>query len=131
MKSLVQYMYRDVSNYKKFGEFIIDGTIAFSEIDQFFWEGEFFIPERIGAKSLVSNEKTDDDHYLHEIIAIQGYAEGEAIMAAADLVARFRKAANEGWFYEKLSVSERALVLAIGRRTGLANPDWQQVISIF
>jgi hypothetical protein len=131
MKSLIKYMYRDASNFKQFGEFVIDGTIELSEIDQFFWESEFFIPERVGVKRLVSHKKTYDDHCLHEIIALQGDAEGEAIMSAAVLVDRFRKAADEGWFYEKLSVSERALVLAIDRHTGLVNPDWQQYNSMF
>jgi hypothetical protein len=91
MNSLIQYMYRDASNYKQFGEFIIDGLITISEIEKFFCDFEFFIP-------------------------------------AAMLIDRFRKAADEGWFYEKLSVSERALVLADGHRTGLVNPDWHQLV---
>lgn len=127
MKTLVEYMYRDASNYKQFGSFALDGYLDLSLVKPFLWEGEFFIPERVGVKTLVPLEKTRDDHYLHTIESIREVDVSEHLMPADTFVERIRRAADEGWFYEKLLGAARDFVRAEGRKTGLVNPDWDEL----
>lgn len=124
MKTRVEYMYRDASNYKEFGEFVLDGDFAVAAVQDYLFDGEFFIPERVGVKSLVPAEKTADDHYLHTLEAVSMVDDGPALMSAELFVARMKRAFAEGWFYGNLSGAERQRALAEGRITGLINPDW-------
>ncbi len=124
MKTLVEYMYRDGLNYKQFGSFVLEGDFAISAVQECFSDGEFFIPERVGAKSLVPAVKTFDDHYLHTLEAASRVEDISAVMSADLFIERIKRAAGEGWFYEKLFGTRRQAALAEGRRTGLINPDW-------
>lgn len=124
MKTLVEYMYRDASNYKEFGSFVLDGDFTISAVRVFLSDGEFFIPERVGVKSLVPAEKTVDDHYLHTLQATSRVDAGSPLMSAGLFVERIKRASAEGWFYGNLSGVERQAALAEGRVTGLINPDW-------
>lgn len=126
MKTLVEYMYRDASNYKQRGSFVLEGDFEVSAVQECLSDGEFFIPERVGVKSLVPAEKTIDDHYLHTLEATSRVAVSAALMSAELFVERLKRAGREGWFYEKLSGAERQAALAEGRRTGLINPDWDE-----
>lgn len=90
----------------------------------FLSDSEFFIPERVGVKSLVPAEKTVDDHYLHTLEAAARVDAGSSLMSVGLFVERMKRASAEGWFYENLSGAERQAVLAEGRVTGLVNPDW-------
>ncbi len=127
MSTQVDYMYRDASNYKQFGSFILDGRLDLRIVEPFMWDSEFFIPERVGVRSLVPVDKTRDDHYLHTIESIREVDASEFLMTADTFVERIKRAAGEGWFYEKLSGAARDLARAQGRRTGLANPDWDEL----
>lgn len=124
MKTLVQYIYRDASNYKEFGEFVLDGDFALSAVQDFLSDGEFFIPERVGVKSLVPIEKTADDHYLHTLEAVSRVDADLALMSAELFINRMKRAFAEGWFYGNLAGAERRAALTEGRITGLINPDW-------
>ena len=124
MNTLVEYMYRDASNYKQFGSFVLRGGLDPSALQDWLWDGEFFIPERVGVKSLVPAAKTIDDHYLHTIEATSGVDDPSAIMSAELFIERVKRAAAEGWFYENLSGSDHLSALAEGRKTGLVNPVW-------
>lgn len=124
MKTLVEYMYRDASNYKEFGSFVLDGDFEISAVQEFLSDAGFFIPERVGVKSLVPADKRIDDHYLHTLEATRKVDDPSALMSAELFIARVRRAADEGWFYENLSGSKRQAALAEGRRTGLINPVW-------
>lgn len=124
MNTLVEYMYRDAANYKQFGAFVLRGEFDISAVQEWLWDEEFFIPERIGVKSLVPAEKTVDDHYLHTFEATSSVDDPSALMSAELFIERVKRAAAEGWFYENLSGSERQSALAEGRKTGLTNPVW-------
>lgn len=126
MKTLVEYMYRDASNYKQSGSFVLEGAFDFSAVKEFLSDSEFFIPERVGVKSLVPAEKTIDDHYLHTLEATRRVDAPSALMGAEMFVERVKRAAREGWFYEKLASADRRAALAEGKRTGLMNPDWDE-----
>lgn len=126
MKTLVDYMYRDASNYKQFGHFVLDGPFDLEAVEPFMWDGEFFIPERVGVRTLVPAEKTRDDHYLHTIASTRVVEATDFLMPADTFVERFRQAAAEGWFYERLSGTQLQYARAEGRRIGLANPEWDE-----
>jgi hypothetical protein len=126
MKTLVEYMYRDASNYKQFGSFVLDGSFCLEDIEALLWDGEFFIPERVGVATLVPAEKTRDDHYLHTIELTRETDVSESLMSAETFIARVRRAAREGWFYERLSGVEAEVAREEGRRVGLANPNWDE-----
>jgi hypothetical protein len=124
MNTLIEYMYRDASNYKQFGSFVLWGELEISALQDWLWDGEFFIPERVGVKSLVPAEKTVDDHYLHTLEATSSVDDLSTLMSAELFIERVKRAAAEGWFYENISGSERQSALAEGRKTGLMNPVW-------
>lgn len=124
MNTLVEYMYRDASNYKQLGAFVLQGEFDISAVQEWLWDAEFFIPERVGVKSLVPAEKTVDDHYLHTLEATSSVDDPSALMSAEVFIERVKRAAAEGWFYENLSGSEHQSTLAEGRKTGLMNPVW-------
>ncbi len=126
MKTLVEYMYPDASNYKELGSFVLEGDFEISSVQEFLADGEFFIPERVGVQSLVPVEKTVDDHYLHTLEATSRVNVSAALMSAELFVERIKRAGSEGWFYEKLSSAERQGALTEGRKTGLINPDWDE-----
>jgi hypothetical protein len=126
MATLVEYMYRDASNYKQFGFFTLGGQFDISAVEALLSDGEFFIPERVGVKTLVPVEKNRDDHYLHTIVATVETDASDFLMPADTFVERFKRAAQEGWFYENLSGAARDLACAEGRKTGLANPNWDE-----
>lgn len=126
MNTRVEYMYRDASNYKEFGSFVLGGRFDVSMIERFLSDHEFFIPERVGVKTLVPATKTSDDHYLHTIEATIETDDAECLMSADTFVALMERAARAGWFYEKLSGSEALVAREKGRKEGLANPDWDE-----
>ena len=123
MLTLIEYLYRDASNYKEYGTFVLDGDFQICAVQDFLADREFFIPERVGLKSLVPTEKTVDDHYLHSLEGTSTVDVASALMSAELFVERIKRASREGWFYENLSGAERQVALAEGRRTGLINPD--------
>lgn len=57
MNTLVEYMYRDASNYKEVGRFVLGGRFDVSMIEPFLSDRKFFIPERVGVKALVPATK--------------------------------------------------------------------------
>jgi hypothetical protein len=126
MNTLVEYMYRDASNYKELDSFVLGGRFDISMIERFLSDHEFFIPERVGVKALVPATKTPDDHYLHTIEATIETDDAVCLMSANTFVVRMEQAAREGWFYEKLSAKEALMMREMGRKAGLANPDWDE-----
>ena len=72
--TVFEYLYRDASNYKAFGEVWLAGTVneeERSEILSSFESGEFFIAEQTGIPPVYrelfecSGGRTDDDHAWH------------------------------------------------------------------
>ena len=70
MNTLIEYMYRDASNYKKFETVIVKGKLKYLDLEPYLHEGEFFIPSTIGLKDLQDLPYTEDDHIWHTISEI-------------------------------------------------------------
>ena len=96
--SIVNYRYRDASNYKYWGSFALWGKFDASEIDKFLCWSEFFIPEKIGVVSLVPLNENDDDHLMHTIEEVEYTSGYEALCTSDDFIERFRLAHENGWF---------------------------------
>ncbi len=98
MLTKITYMYRDASNYKFIGEFIVAGQLDFDRLIQHLYDQEYFVPETVGLPHLLNKPMNQDDHYLHTITDICPCALGDPICSADELVSRFEKANNDGWF---------------------------------
>lgn len=74
MNTKFRYLYRDASNYKQHGEMVFRGspTPALVELlKSSFDGGEFFYPESVGVKPVFFEEKTEDDHDMHEFDSVE------------------------------------------------------------
>jgi len=78
MNTLLEYLYRDASNYKQHGSAVLRGNISLDSIRHLLIDGEYFIPSQIGLPDLQYKFKeqgfeypTEDDHNWHEIISMQ------------------------------------------------------------
>jgi hypothetical protein len=79
--SVIEYLYRDASNYKEFGEILLEGLFSETDIELvrscMYDCGQFFVPEEIGIPPLQSRlwEKyggpDEDDHQWHSIECIR------------------------------------------------------------
>lgn len=97
MNTELTYMYRDASNYKFFGSVIISGTIAVSELRDYLYETEYFIPECIGLKSLAPSETNKDDHVWHELVGTKQTQEDANFVSAEKLKELFRRQYEAEW----------------------------------
>ena len=78
MNTLIEYLYRDASNYKvhpEDGNFgIVEGTLTDAEIEEIFscCDGEdyYFIPHTVGLNEERFSEITEDDHPYFELLSI-------------------------------------------------------------
>lgn len=76
MNTRIEYMYRDASNYKAYGEVVLEGTLSESDkaaIRGALYDGEFFIPGPVGLDDLsgVLGELDEtQDHPFHMIESI-------------------------------------------------------------
>lgn len=94
----VTYLYRDASNYKFRGDFCVLGKLCVEELKEYLFDGEFFIPERIGLPALRPEVTNDDDHFLHSLEDCK-HVEGPKVqMTAGEFRRRLRKASQQGWF---------------------------------
>lgn len=77
MNIKLNYLYRDNSNYKKFGSvvFVNSGTILLEEFKEKFTrnliDGEYFLAEELGLPTLFFDELNEDDHQWHEFENIE------------------------------------------------------------
>ncbi len=95
----VTYQYRDASNYKWRGDFHLIGDFRVDEVTDFLFEGEFFIPEKVGLPALRPEKMNDDDHLLHSFEAFNIVEGQEHLMTAAAFRSLVRQASLRGWFY--------------------------------
>lgn len=83
-----EYLYRDASNYKAWGELLLDGDLSEVEIARMtarFEDGEFFIAEQIGVPALCeqlwqecqSASSVELDHVWHEFSAVRPATEAD------------------------------------------------------
>lgn len=106
-----EYLYRDASNFKAWGELLLEGELTAEEVAQLsarFDQGELFIAEQIGVPTLYEElwrqcqcELSDElDHVWHEFSEIRS-ATGEDLTrlkpwgSAATLLASVEKV--EAW----------------------------------
>jgi hypothetical protein len=93
------YLYRDASNYKFRGEFVLSGFVSEHDIRKYLIDGEYFIPRAVGLPSLVPENENCDDHQLHEIEhLIQEQVEVPVNRLSADFLLALRSASIRGWF---------------------------------
>jgi len=84
MNTIVEYMYRDGSNYKTYETVVYEGELTEAEkvlVWAFLSEENLFLPEQVGMESLLGNlgdgTITEDDHPWHELLSIES-TEGRA-----------------------------------------------------
>ena len=78
MNTLLEYLYRDASNYKQHGSVVLQGAISLKDIRPLLIDGEYFIPSQAGLPDLRPQFKvqgfdypTGDDHEWHEIVSMK------------------------------------------------------------
>jgi hypothetical protein len=106
----IDYMYRDASNYKFRGYFSVEGTLKQSDLEDFLYDGEFFVPREVGLNHLLDVPMNQDDHHLHTIEAFSLSDDGEALCDSRALVNRFKMANERTWlssFFETYGTQER------------------------
>lgn len=68
--TLITYLYRDASNYKKHNEAIVKGLMT-PEQEERIWKslqvGEYFIPHLVGLPEVRFEKETEDDHPYFEL----------------------------------------------------------------
>ena len=99
MNTEVSYLYRDAHNYKNQIAVVVAGEVQFSDIAPYLSEDKYFIPVQIGLDGL-NGYDAEIDHPWHEIDP-DGFELTEAKptidLTAAELIANFKKAHQEGW----------------------------------
>lgn len=93
----IDYLYRDASNYKFHGSFIVRGLMSRKQLEPFLFDGEFFIPTMIGLPHLLNMASNDDDHDFHELSDFTEIETGTADFDASDLLVRFKEAKAKNW----------------------------------
>jgi hypothetical protein len=95
----VTYMYRDASNYKYWGSFVVKGHLAIEELEPYFFDSEFFVATEVGLKHLLTDSWNEDDHVLHTISEMESTEQEECICTASEFVKRFKDASTKGWLH--------------------------------
>jgi hypothetical protein len=94
----VEYLYRDASNYKFRGEFVVAGTLTREDVEPHLFDRGWFVPTQIGLPHLLAMPVNEDDHMLHEFEDFVPTSHDETICSAAELVGRLSTASRSGWF---------------------------------
>lgn len=91
-------MYRDGSNYKFLGEFVVEGKLLLVDIEKYLHDSEFFIPHEVGLEHLLNLPMNQDDHYLHTFENFEATDETNCLCNAEEFKKKMQKADKEGWF---------------------------------
>jgi len=84
--SVMEYLYRDSNNFKAFGQLLLTGDIAdtdISKIKSSLDSGEYFVAEQVGIPPLYSqlwqysNGPTIADHAYHEFVELHSATDEE------------------------------------------------------
>ena len=101
--TVIEYLYRDASNYKVRNRAIVKGEINEAQKERILeclYEGEYFIPEQIGLPAKRFDEVNKDDHCWMELDEY-GFdvidEEADVNMSVDDLVKSFEEAREKGW----------------------------------
>lgn len=78
MNTLLEYLYRDASNFKQRGSVVVEGAIAVKDIRHLLIDGEYFVPSQVGLPDLQHKFReqgfdfpAEDDHTWHEIVSMR------------------------------------------------------------
>jgi hypothetical protein len=78
MNTLLEYLYRDASNYKQHGSVVLTGAMSLKDVRHLLIDGQYFIPSQAGLPDLQHKFKaqgfdypTEDDHAWHEIVSMR------------------------------------------------------------
>ncbi len=103
MNTHIEYRYRDGGNYKLFHEVILSGEVTFEQIQEHFYEGEFFVPSEVGLEDLQEPPYRECDHVWHEIASVIPTEKAPTVdLAASEFLARFALAGNARWTTESV-----------------------------
>lgn len=105
--TIIEYMYRDASNYKQYHSVVIEGELTWAEIEPYLDKGEYFIPGQVGLPELqwrFPSFPSEDDHVWHEL-----HEEGITFtdvqpvfrMSAHQLLENFKRAGQTGWLIKE------------------------------
>ncbi|MCK5746905.1 hypothetical protein [Oricola sp.] len=97
-KTRIDYLYRDASNYKFHGDFVVEGTIAKADLKPYLFDDEWFVPMAVGLPHLLDLPINEDDHLLHEFTGFTPTYEGTPECTVSTLIERFQNAHRFGWF---------------------------------
>lgn len=91
------YLYRDASNYKFFCSIVLKGTLSYEEVIPYLHEGDYFLPKKIGLKSLIPEQSNEDDHKWHELVSIEKTTEQDFIASAETIKKAFIYQSKLNW----------------------------------
>jgi hypothetical protein len=98
MNTIFSYMYADASNYKVFKDVVIKGELRISDVEQYLYEGEFFIPSEVGLSDLQPTPFTVEDHVWHTIRDLSTTdANPNCDVESAQLKERFAAVSRDKW----------------------------------
>ncbi len=95
----IEYQYRDASNYKFLGSFLVKGKITWPDVKNYLFDDEFFIPYRLGLPGLQPQQRNKDDHELHSFEDFKTYSGKEYDVSRSKLLRKLAFANENGWFY--------------------------------
>lgn len=100
----VTYLYRDPSNWKFWGTFVVDGALGRDELKQYLlkypWlpsDIEWFNPRMVGLEHLLTEPWDVEDHAMHELHEFVPTDRGETLCSASELIERFASASHRKW----------------------------------
>jgi hypothetical protein len=94
-----EYLYRDASNYKWFGKVVVAGRLTIDDLKKSLIDGEYFIPELVGMRSLTPDIRNEDDHDWHEIVSLKPSSQPANFLSAEELALKFKALHLAGWPY--------------------------------
>jgi antirestriction protein ArdC len=111
--SAIDVLYRDCGNYKQFESYVVEGELTFSQLEPYLKDGSYFLGRDVQMEDLVFRFVTrdgmdlnEDDHPWQEIQTVtpttsdrasQAKEEGRFLRSAAELLERFKRAAESNW----------------------------------
>lgn len=83
---VIDYLYRDASNYKDFRRYLLEGSLTEAQIKEItskLDEGLYFVPEDVGLPMADNLQRTygydeEVDHPFHELVLLKNISEEEA-----------------------------------------------------
>ena len=98
MNTRIHYLYRDASNYKFSGSFVVKGGIGREHLQPFLHENGWFIPKKVGLNHLLTEPwDEEEDHSLHELCEFEVTEDRDCVCTAKELIRRFQLA-SKNWF---------------------------------